>query len=698
MQDNHARNLQDWSAFVALLRLDLIGGGSAWAAISGLHASGHWCRDPDLRHARAGRYVAAVHCSSAAGRFEFSICNTGVLQATPFLTMPNVSTTGEGGFLGMAFHPDYFNVGDATATASSTSMLRPIAPRVTRIREFQVVGSQSECWRISASTQRQILSFTQPPQTNHNGGWIGFSPNNKYLYIASGDGGGSNDTGTGHTAGSGNAQDVTNNLLGKMLRIDPTGDDFAGDADPATTAIPPTNPFKAGVGIPGDDGGDDEIWALRSAQSVSRQLRSHHRRSVDRRRRPGSTARRSTFSRPIQHRRLKFRLAVARRRRSPRRHPAAPVGGACRGLHASRCTTYAPDPRYRHLTDPVQRHGRDRRLRVPRTRSIVAGQVLLSGLAQQSAHSCRRQLLDVRPGQSVRHGDEHRFDVDTEHGLAAIPGLVRRGREGKSVHHVPVYSGDVYRIATNQLLTGDYNADGEVNDARLRRVAGIVWQHSGRRYPPTATAMARSTPATTWSGGSTLENRSSPARLAGQRLVPEPATCCYNHRIVCLPASAKMSTTLSRQSLVTTVRAALHCCWRFSSRPSAGSLHAAEPTTNRPPNIVLILADDLGYGDLGCYGGKVVATPRLDRLAADGMRFTQFYAGSTVCAPSRCVLMTGLHTGHARVRGNGPEQISSLHDGDVTLAELLKPAGYATAVVRQVGSRRDRPHERRPAE
>ena len=63
------------------------------------------------------------------------------------------------------------------------------------------------------------------------------------------------------------------------------------------------------------------------------------------------------------------------------------------------------------------------------------------------------------------------------------------------------------------------------------------------------------------------------------------------------------------------------------------------------PNIVLILADDLGYGDLGCYGQKRIHTPNLDRMAAEGMRFTDCYAGSTVCAPSRCVLMTGLHTG-----------------------------------------------------
>ena len=93
------------------------------------------------------------------------------------------------------------------------------------------------------------------------------------------------------------------------------------------------------------------------------------------------------------------------------------------------------------------------------------------------------------------------------------------------------------------------------------------------------------------------------------------------------------------------------------------------------PNIIFILADDLGYGDLGCYGQKKIKTPNVDRLAADGMRFTQCYAGSTVCAPSRAVLMTGLHTGHARVRGNAEMPLAP---ADVTVAEVLKQAGYAT--------------------
>ena len=102
----------------------------------------------------------------------------------------------------------------------------------------------------------------------------------------------------------------------------------------------------------------------------------------------------------------------------------------------------------------------------------------------------------------------------------------------------------------------------------------------------------------------------------------------------------------------------------------------------QPPNVILILADDLGYGDLGCYGQQRIATPHLDRMAREGMRFTQFYAGSTVCAPSRCVLMTGLHTGHCFIRGNGKD---NLRPHDVTLAELLQGAGYRSGLIGKWG-------------
>ncbi|WP_031498442.1 arylsulfatase [Bryobacter aggregatus] len=97
------------------------------------------------------------------------------------------------------------------------------------------------------------------------------------------------------------------------------------------------------------------------------------------------------------------------------------------------------------------------------------------------------------------------------------------------------------------------------------------------------------------------------------------------------------------------------------------------------PNLVFILADDLGYGDLGCYGQQKILTPHLDALAKRGVQFDAAYAGSTVCAPSRCCLMTGLHTGHTRVRGNGKNE-TVLRAGDLVLPEVLQSNGYRTAM------------------
>lgn len=96
----------------------------------------------------------------------------------------------------------------------------------------------------------------------------------------------------------------------------------------------------------------------------------------------------------------------------------------------------------------------------------------------------------------------------------------------------------------------------------------------------------------------------------------------------------------------------------------------------RPPNVVFVMADDLGYGDLGCYGQTLIRTPNIDRLAAEGIRFTQAYAGGPVCAASRAVLMTGLHNGHAPARDNVPHYSTYLQAQDVTIAEVLKQAGY----------------------
>jgi len=106
-------------------------------------------------------------------------------------------------------------------------------------------------------------------------------------------------------------------------------------------------------------------------------------------------------------------------------------------------------------------------------------------------------------------------------------------------------------------------------------------------------------------------------------------------------------------------------------------------TENARPNVIFIIADDLGYGDLGCYGQKIIRTPNLDRMAAEGVKLTRHYSGNAVCAPSRCVLMTGKHPGHAFIRDN--RQFKAMEEGQypipdetVTLAELFLKQGYAT--------------------
>ncbi len=127
----------------------------------------------------------------------------------------------------------------------------------------------------------------------------------------------------------------------------------------------------------------------------------------------------------------------------------------------------------------------------------------------------------------------------------------------------------------------------------------------------------------------------------------------------------------------------LAAVWLAQAQPTntPPSLTTRPPAARRP-NIIFILADDLGYGDLGCYGQSRIKTPNLDRLAAEGMRFTDFYAGSTVCAPSRCALMTGLHTGHCLIRGNANVP---LRERDLTVAELLKADGYHTGLIGKWG-------------
>jgi glucose/arabinose dehydrogenase len=175
------------------------------------------------------------------GQIRILNLSTGTILPTPFLTVPGISTTSEQGLLGMAFDPNYTSNGFFYVNYTDTT-------GATNVARYQVSANPNVA---NAGSAQPIIKYSQP-QANHNGGWLGFGPNDGYLYISSGDGGGGNDSGTGHAA-NGNAQTISNNLLGKMLRIDVHADDFPSDSA-KNYAIPASNPF---VGVTGDD----EIWA-----------------------------------------------------------------------------------------------------------------------------------------------------------------------------------------------------------------------------------------------------------------------------------------------------------------------------------------------------------------------------------------------------------------------------------------------------
>ena len=107
----------------------------------------------------------------------------------------------------------------------------------------------------------------------------------------------------------------------------------------------------------------------------------------------------------------------------------------------------------------------------------------------------------------------------------------------------------------------------------------------------------------------------------------------------------------------------------------------ADALPRRAPNVVIIFCDDLGYADVGCYGAKGYRTPNIDRLARDGMRFTDFYVAQAVCSASRAALLTGCYPGRIGILGAlSPKSRTGLHSNEVTMAEVLRERGYATAI------------------
>jgi glucose/arabinose dehydrogenase len=250
--------------------LIFLGANDAGAVITGLTRVASGLSAPMFITAAPGD-PTRLFIAERGGAIKILNMTTGAIESTPFLTIPSVVTAGEGGLLGMAFHPDYQSNGkfyvNVTLSNGGLSFLGASAGFSNYIREYSVSANPN----VANSGFNPVMTYIQP-QTNHNGGWIGFSPNNGYLYIPTGDGGGINDDGTGHTPAGvgetgGNAQDITDNPLGKILRIDVNSDDFPGDAN-RNYHIPADNPYA------GATTGDDEIWA--------RGMRNPFRDSFDR--------------------------------------------------------------------------------------------------------------------------------------------------------------------------------------------------------------------------------------------------------------------------------------------------------------------------------------------------------------------------------------------------------------------------------
>jgi glucose/arabinose dehydrogenase len=386
--------------------------------------------------------------------------NTGTLESTAFLTMTGLSTAGEGGFLGMAFHPDYFNE-DADGFGKFYVKVTTAGSDLTvQVREYSVSSGNPNL--ANAGSMRQVLTYTNP-QTNHVGGWIGFSPNNDgYLYIANGDGGGGNDTGTGHTAGTGNAQDITLNILGKMLRIDPLDPD--GEMGALTYSIPPTNPMVAGVGDPDDDVGDDEIWAYG--------LRNPFRNSFDRITGDlwigdvGQGAREEVDFQPASSdggENYGWRL-----REGSIQTPGGGIGGPC-----STCT----EPVYDYAR-PLSNPTNDPAITAT---NQYRGTTVIGGYVYRGPDpSLQGQYLFMdRDADTVQNSSDINYwmfdpadpydtvlNIDSMMipNVGSAAGPVSMGEDAVGNLYIAYFSGNVYRIATNELIDGDYNADGMVDN------------------------------------------------------------------------------------------------------------------------------------------------------------------------------------------------------------------------------------------
>lgn len=375
------------------------------------------------------------------GTIKILNLHTGTVNATPFLTVPDTDDSdNEEGLLGLAFHPDYANNGKFYINVTVTD-----GTRRTHIREYTVSDDPD----VASPTAIEVLAFTQP-QSNHNGGWMGFSPNDGYLYIATGDGGGSNDSGSGHTADTGNAQDITNNLLGKMLRIDVDGT----NGSTGNYGVPESNPF---VG----ETGDDEIWSYG--------LRNPWRASFDRVTGDlwiGDVGQGAKEEIDFQSR--------------------TSEGGENYGWRPREGTIATPgidDDPITGAIDPIYDYGRGN--------GDFQGGAVVGGYVYRGsdpdlygkyvfADTLSGNIWTLTPGETP---DVDNIESNLPPDVGSLPAKVSFGEDadgnlyivnlGSNSFQPPLGSGTIYRIVTDAVtLAGDYNQDGTVDAADY-----VVWRN-----------------------------------------------------------------------------------------------------------------------------------------------------------------------------------------------------------------------------
>jgi glucose/arabinose dehydrogenase len=396
--------------------------------------------------------------SSASAAIKILDLTTGVLQSTPYLTITGLNNTGEGGLLGLAFHPDFQTNSKFYAYVTANDSVSG-TPFSSYIREYSASSPTSN---TANATFTPILNLTQP-QSNHNGGFIGFSPNDGYLYIMLGDGGNGNDTGTGHTEPGGNAQDITSNFLGKALRIDVDRDDFPADANrnygiPFDTAESPGNPFAPATPEATNPTGDDEIWAYG--------LRNPFRAGFDRATGDlwigdvGQSAREE----------IDFQLGDSeggenygwRLREGLIPTPTSGIGGSK--------PAGAIDPvwDYRRPNDPT----------VLPSEVIFTGTTVFGGVPYRGpdpelqgfyffGDTSQNRLWMLKPATDTTPQVVEYItpQLPTDVGSPSSPVAITEDSKGNL--YITYLSGSVYRIVTDALTPGDFNADAVVDDADL---------------------------------------------------------------------------------------------------------------------------------------------------------------------------------------------------------------------------------------